>query len=254
MDARRLLAAAALAAALLGVTSACGGGAPAAPPATAAPAADTACTHLLAMDATPSPEGGPDGPPPAEAVREWGATVAPLLQQASAAAPAELAGSLGALAPFVTAAAEQGTSPDFEDPTFTGAITGYETWAHDNCGYQNVDLVGTDFHFDGAPAALDAGPVSLLLTNETTGGEFHVALLARAKDPAMTVEQFVATPFEGLMEVVDLVPGGAAAAPGQTSGMLADLQPGTYFLLCPVGDEGQLPHHLQGMITPLTVT
>ncbi|MHA6784887.1 hypothetical protein ACVGOW_28415 [Pseudonocardia saturnea] len=256
MNPRRPLAAAALAAALLSVSTACGGAAaPAAPagPATPAASADTACTTLLAIDTTPSPDGGPEGPAPVEAVQEWATTLVPLLDGALAAAPPELAPSLSALQPYVRTAATDGTEPDFEDPAFTGAITGYETWAHDNCGYQNVDLVGTDFAFTGAPTTLDAGPVSLLLTNESAGGEFHVALLARAKDPAMTVEQFVATPFEGLMEVVDLVPGGAAAAPGQTSGMLADLEPGTYFLLCPVGDEGQVPHHLQGMITQLTV-
>ncbi len=148
---------------------------------------------------------------------------------------------------------EQGTAPDLEDPAYTGAITGYETWAHDNRGYQNVDLAGTDFSYTGAPTTLDAGPVSILLRNESAAEQFHVAILARAKDPAMTVQEFTATPFEGLLEVVDLVPGGAAAAPGQTGGLLADLEPGTYFLLCPVGDEGELPHHVQGMITEVTV-
>jgi hypothetical protein len=258
MNPRRPLAAAALAAALLSVTTACGGGAAPAPAAPAAPttavaSADAACTNLLAMDTTPSPDGGPGGPAPVEAVQEWGTTLVPLLDGALAAAPPELAPSLTALQPYVRAAATEGTEPDFEDPAFTGALTGYETWAHDNCGYQNVDLVGTDFEFTGAPTTLDAGPVSLLLTNESAAGEFHVALLARAKDPAMTVEQFTATPMEELFGMVDLVPGGAAAAPGQSGGMLADLEPGKYFLLCPVGDEGELPHHLQGMITEITV-
>lgn len=259
MNARRPLAAAALAAALLGVTTACGGApapaAPAAPaePAPAAASAETACTNLLALDNTPTPDEGPDGPPPPEAVMEWGASITPLLEGALAAAPPELAPSLTALQPVVQAAATEGTTPDFEDPAFTGALLGYETWAHDNCGYQNIDLVGTDFEFSGAPATLDAGPVSLLLSNESTDDQFHVALLARAKDPAMTIEQFTATPMEELFGMVDLVPGGAAAAPGQSAGMLADLEPGKYFLLCPVGDEGELPHHLQGMITEITV-
>lgn len=255
MNPRRPLAAAAFAAALLSVTTACGGAAAPAPaaPATPAASAEAACTNLLAIDATPSPDEGPDGPAPAEDVKAWGTSLVPLLDGALAAAPADLAPSLTALQPFVAAAATEGTTPDFEDPAFTTALTDYETWAHDNCGYQNVDLVGTDFEFTGAPTTLDAGPVSLLLANESAGGEFHVALLARAKDPAMTIEQFTSTPMEELFGMVDLVPGGAAAAPGQTGGMLADLEPGKYFLLCPVGDEGQLPHHLQGMITEITV-
>lgn len=142
---------------------------------------------------------------------------------------------------------------DREDPAFAGALTGYETWAHENCGYQNIDLAGTDHAFAGTPGTLDAGPISLLLTNESTEGEFHVALLARANDPAMTVEEFQALSFEQLGSAVELLPGAAAAPPGATGGMLADLEPGTYFVLCPVGDEGEVPHHLQGMINRVTV-
>ncbi|MBW0093886.1 hypothetical protein I4I73_30980 [Pseudonocardia sp. KRD-184] len=60
-------------------------------------------------------------------------------------------------------------------------------------------------------------------------------------------------PMEELFGAVDLVPGAAAAAPGQTGGTLAELEPGTYFLFCPVGGDGEIPHHLQGMITTITV-
>jgi hypothetical protein len=259
MNARLPLAAAGLTAAALLVATACGaapGAAPAAAPdapAAAGPSAETACTHLLALDGLPSPEGGPDGPAPAEAVRAWGEQLVPIVDAAVAAAPADLAPHVTALQPVAQAAATQGAEPDFEDPAFLGAVAGYETWAHENCGYQNVDLAGTDFAFSGAPETLDAGPVSVLLANESTEGEFHVALFARANDPAMTVEQFQALSFEELMSQVELIPGAAAAPPGATGGMLADLEPGTYFLLCPVGEEGEIPHHVQGMINRITV-
>jgi hypothetical protein len=95
--------------------------------------------------------------------------------------------------------------------------------------------------------------VSVLLTNESADGQFHVAHLAKAKDPATTIEQVVNAPMEQLMELVEIVPGFAQAAPGQTGGFLADPEPGKYFLVCPVGEEGQLPHHVQGMITEVTV-
>lgn len=260
MNARLPLAAAGLTAAALFAVTACGGApaatpAPAAPGPTAAagPSVEAACTNLLALDGVPSPEGGPDGPAPAEAVMAWGEQIVPLVDAAVAAAPADLAPSVVALQPVAQAAATEGSEPDYEDPAFLGAVTGYETWAHENCGYQNVDLAGTDFAFSGAPETLEAGPVSLLLTNESTEGEFHVALFARANDPAMTVEEFQALSFEELMTRVELVPGGAAAPPGQVGGMLADLEPGTYFVLCPVGEEGEIPHHVQGMINRLTV-
>ena len=261
MGIRRTLPATLITAGLITALAGCGG-TPAAPGASTAPAAPAtsaatgvaaACGSLLQLDGVPAPEGGPQGPPPAEAVKEFGATVTPVLAAAMAQAPAALTPSLVALEPFYDAAATQGVAPDFENPAFTGAIAGYEKWAHENCGYQQVSLAGTDFHFTGAPATLKAGPVSILLENESATGQFHVAVLAKA-GPDMTLEKFLATPMEELMATVELVPGGAAAAPGQTGGMLVDLEPGRYFLLCPVGDEGQLPHHLQGMVNEVTVT
>ncbi|MHA6796059.1 hypothetical protein ACVGVM_21475 [Pseudonocardia bannensis] len=77
--------------------------------------------------------------------------------------------------------------------------------------------MGEDFRFAGAPATLKAGPAIIQL-------------------------------------IVDLVPGAASAAPGQSGGLLVDLTPGRYFLVCPVGDEGEQPHHLRGMIDEITVT
>lgn len=139
-------------------------------------------------------------------------------------APPDLAPSLTTLEPFVDAAA-QGVPPDFEDPALTGAITGYETWAHENCGYQNVDLVGTDFRFDGAPTTLDAGPVSMLLENRSTDGQFHVALVVRPMGDDVTLEAVAAAPIEQIMSMVELLPGAAAAAPGQTGDLLIDLPP-----------------------------
>ena len=260
MNARVPLVAAGLAAAALLVTTACGA-APAATPAPApaaaaatGPSVEAACTNLLAVDGVPTPESGPESPADPEAVRAFGAEMTPHLDAALAAAPPDLAPSLTALQPFVRAAADEGVEPDFEDPAFAEALIGYETWAHENCGYQNIDLAGTDYAFAGTPETLEVGPISLLLTNESTEGEFHVALLARANDPAMTVEEFQALSFEQLESAVELLPGAAAAPPGATGGVLADLEPGTYFVLCPVGDEGEVPHHLQGMINRVTVT
>ena len=258
MNARVPLAAAGLAAAALLVTTACGA-APAATPAPApaaaatGPSVETACANLLAVDSVPTPESGPESPADPEAVRAFGAEMTPLVDAALAAAPPDLAPSLTALQPFVAAAADEGVEPDLEDPAFTEALVGYETWAHENCGFQNIDLAGTDFAFSGSPETLEAGPISMLLTNESTEGEFHVALIARANDPAMTVEEFQALSFEQLGSAVELLPGAAAAPPGATGGVLAELEPGTYFILCPVGDEGEVPHHLQGMINRVTV-
>jgi uncharacterized cupredoxin-like copper-binding protein len=263
MDTRRPACAALLTAGLLAAIAGCSGGggsnaagpSSAAAPTTAASGTAVVCGNLQKIDSIPTPDSGPDTQPAPEDVKAWATQISPLIDSAAAQAPPELAPSLNALKPYVAAAVSQGTSPSQEDQVLADAIAAYETWGHDNCGFQNVDLVAKDFTFAGAPSTLKAGPTSILMKNESTGGQFHVALMARPKDQTMTTEQFIALPMEQLMQAVDIEPSAAAAAPGQSGGFVAELKPGKYFLVCPVGgDDGQAPHFMQGMINEVTVT
>lgn len=256
---RLLVTIAATAAVGLGL-SACGAGSTpaAAPPASAAPAADptaATCDNLLKLDAVPTPDGDPSAPPDPEAAKAWGNQVMPLITGALATAPADLKTSLSALQPVVEASATQGVQIPFDDPTVTANVASYESWAFQNCGYQQVSVMGADFRFDGMPATLEAGPTAIQMMNHSAADQVHVLLILKAPDPNLTVEQFTAMPMDQLMSQFQPLPGAVVAPPGQQGGLLVDLEPGTYFFICPVGEEyGTAPHFLQGMINKVTVT
>ncbi|SDF66880.1 hypothetical protein [Pseudonocardia oroxyli] len=260
MNRTRLLGTVAATAALGLGLAACGGAAPATPaaPASAAPAADpnaATCDNLLKLDAVPTPDGDPSAPPDPEGNKTWGNAVLPLLTGAVATAPAEVRTPLSALQPVVQASATQGAPIPFDDPAVTENIAKYESWAYQNCGYQQVSVMGADYRFEGMPATLRSGPTAIQMMNHSAANQVHVMLIAKSPDPNLTVEQVVAMPMDQLMTQFQPLPGAVFAPPGQQGGLLVDLAPGTYFFLCPVGEEyGTAPHFLQGMINKVTVT
>ncbi len=245
-----------LAAGALAVLAGCGAGAPstppAAPPSSAANGNAAVCANLLKIDLTPTPDSQGDQDPPPAAVKSFAATIAPYLDAALATAPADLTSSLTQLKTVVAKAQSDGKLPAFEDPAFSGAIGTYEVWANANCGYQSVQITGTDSALQGVPSTLKAGTTSVLLTNKSAANEFQVVIIARPKDQSMSLDTFVASPPDRFEQSVEILPGGAAANPGQTSGTLVDLQPGRYFFLDPSGDTA--PHYTKGAIADVTVS
>ncbi len=216
-----------------------------------------ACKALMSFDAVQSPGGGPGGPPPAEDVKKWGSARLPALEEAITKGGDALGAYLKPLLPVIKAAASDGTTPPESDELLVSAA-GYESWAHKNCGYQNVDVTAVDYAYQGIPATLKAGATSLGLTNKTEKGEFHLALLARAKDATITtVDQLLAVPMPEFGSKLDML-GAAPAAPGGAGGILVDLKPGRYFVLCPIpvgGDEtsGDM-HMMHGMAATFEVS
>jgi len=224
-QARRRTPAAALvaigaAAALAACSGAATPAAPAAPATTATAAAGgqnaTVCANLLKIDLTPTPDSDGNQAPAPDAVKSFASTIGPFVDAAAGAAPAEIATPLNQLKAIVATAKSAGTLPAFEDPSFSGAIGAYEKWANTNCGFQSVQLTGTDTALQGAPATLKAGTASILLTNKSAANEFEVVLLVRPKDQSVTQEALVATPPDQFEQAVDIAPSAAAANPGQT--------------------------------------
>ena len=204
-----------------------------------------ACAALVRLDAVPQPGHGPDAPS-AEENKQFGQAALPLVTEAMGKGDDQLAESLAVLKPIAEAAANQGT-PIPDDETVMAALAGYHGWAHSRCGFQNVDVTAIDYQYQGFPATLKAGPTSIAMKNASTKGEFHVALIVRPKDPAVaTVEQLLAIPLPELESAVDMI-GSAAAPPGANGGVLLDLKPGRYFMVCPVpigGDEQSGDMHM----------
>jgi hypothetical protein len=125
---------------------------------------------------------------------------------------------------------------------------------HDQCGAQQQAVTAVDYAFEGVPDELDAGLTSFAFTNE--GGEEHeMVLFRRADGVEESLDELLALPDDEAMSKVQMA-GVTFASPGDTSYLAADLEPGTYFLVCfiPVGggEEGE-PHFMHGMKAELTV-
>ena len=226
--------------------------------ATVAQDIDAACAALVKIDAVPQPSSDSDTPPPAAVNKQFGQAVQPLLEEALAKGDAELAESLTVLQGPVEAAASNGTPIDTEDEKIGMALAGYEAWAHSSCGFQTVDLMAVDYKYQGAPKTLKAGVTSIAMMNHSEKGEFHLALVVQPRDPKITtVKQLLAIPLPELQSSVDIF-GAAQAPPGATGGVLLDLAPGRYFIVCPVA-VGNKPdsmdlHMFHGMAVTFEVS
>ena len=212
------------------------------------------CQNLLAIDSVPVPDTGPADDPVANAA--FGEAVRPLLVAVFEAAPAVLVDQLNVLMPIISAT-EQGAALPVDDPTVLTAIAAYESWAHTNCGFQRVELMAMDYEFEGAPTNLAAGPTSISLMNHSAKGESHIAAIGKLRQGQQVgPKQLVDMSFEQLSESLEILPNSAAAAPGQTVGVLVDLTPGHYFLLCPSQSEADDPttgHLYRGMLAEFVV-
>ena len=213
------------------------------------------CEDLLAIDAVVVPDTGPAAD--RSTTRAYGQAVLPRLDAALSAGPADLTVHLLDLRPVVEAASRGESLPD-EDPQFAGATAAYEAWAHINCGYQRVELMAMDYEFEGVPDRLASGPTSFSVMNHSERGESHVALIARLRPGQGTdLRRLVDMSLDQVQQVADLVPASALAAPGGTSGLLVDLTPGHYFVLCPLRTQVSDPssaHMFRGMVAEFTVS
>ncbi|MET0964878.1 MAG: hypothetical protein ABWZ02_00690 [Nakamurella sp.] len=212
------------------------------------------CQNLLAIDSVPLPDTGPAADPAANVA--YGKAVGPLLAAAVDAAPAALASQLNLLVPIV-AASEKGAALPVDDPSMLTAIATYESWAQASCGFQQVELMAMDYEFDGAPESLAAGPTSLSLMNHSTKGESHIAAIGRLR-PGQQVgpRELVDMSLDQLGQYLEVLPNSAAASPGQTVGVLVDLTPGHYFLLCTSQSDDADPttgHLYKGMLAEFDV-
>lgn len=195
----------------------------------------------------------------------------PAFEAFIAAAPEDIRGAAEAL----VAAGQEGA----QGPAFSQAYGEVIQYMKDNCGFNEMEVTGADYSFEGVPAELEAG--ELIITFENTGEELHEVLLYRINDDTTeSVQELLAIEDEeALMSKVTQV-GGAFAFPGDTSFGTANLeQPGRYLAVCaiPVGltpevaeqfpDDPEAtvppdaslpelgpPHHTEGMVAEFTVT
>jgi hypothetical protein len=185
-----------------------------------------------------------------------------LLNQLRAAAPSEIADTVDEA---VTTFRELGEAA-FEDPAFQAAIAELDQYVLDSCGYDTVDVSMQDYSFNGIPSTLKKGVVAFNLTND--GAEVHEMAVVRLKGKT-TIDDLLEVPADApekaFRKLVQEVPGGGFAFPGESDVALVNLKkPGRYVALCfiPVGttpdagEEGGTgpPHFHEGMAAEFEVT
>lgn len=115
----------------------------------------------------------------------------------------------------------------------------------------NVEVSGIDYGFTGADEPIEAGAITLKLTN--AGAEPHEANVLQLADSA-TVESVAAwfqtpagpPPFAN-------VGGAQAIIPGASTLATMDLKAGNYALVCFIPNAEGIPHAFLGMVKPFTV-
>ena len=150
-------------------------------------------------------------------------------------------------------------------------------WVTDNCGFQTLDIVATNYAYGGIADGdqIPAGVTVIRLDNQAD--EYHeIILFRRNEGTTESLDELMALPEDQLG--AKLTPaGGGFAAPGTVGGTVADLTPGDYIAVCfipkgttqeamdqmaaggsapeasaPTGSEGP-PHFTLGMHVEFTV-
>jgi uncharacterized cupredoxin-like copper-binding protein len=117
-----------------------------------------------------------------------------------------------------------------------------------------VNLTATEYKFD-APAEIPAGMTTFKLTNN--GKELHHAALIKL-DSGKTLDDMMAgmkAMKPGSPPPSWVIPAGGpnAAAPGNSTSLTVNLEPGNYVLACFIPDAKGVPHIMKGMAKALTV-
>jgi hypothetical protein len=241
----------------------------------AAPAASTGdgsnveayCDAVLDVETAPPPGIDFESATPEEqaaALRAYATdTMQPLVAEALAAAPDEIADEGEVASEAFAEMAETGDFAVMDEPGTVAAFETLHAFDLDNCGWTRQDITATEYAFAGLPDELEAGPVSFELSND--GTELHELQLFRRNDGVTEpVEELLALPEEQVMSKVTPVGSGAFAPPGESDYMVVDLDAGDYIALCfiPTGmtSEDQPPapdappHAAHGMAAELSVS
>ncbi|MDQ3988636.1 MAG: hypothetical protein M3291_05480 [Actinomycetota bacterium] len=193
------------------------------------------------------------------AIQEYAKVFEPLVAEAERTAPDEVKNDVATQARLSRQALSTGDDSVFQSPEFTEADARVDRYMLDNCGYDRIETVASDYQFEGVPESVEGGPVAVTLKNE--GEEIHeIALLRINDDVTLSAEELLALPQEEGMTKVKPAGFGFAEV-GKSDTSFIRLEPGRYAVACfiPVGSKAEQegngpPHFTQGMFAELTVT
>jgi hypothetical protein len=225
---------------------------------------DAYCAATLALETAPAPEiDYPTATPEeiASGMATWAdETLRPLVEEATAVAPAEVQGDVEVM----TAALEQTAAGDpsaFDVPDVVAAEGRLHAYDLETCGWATQDVQASEYSFADLPDEMAAGTTSFEFSNE--GHEVHELIVVKKNDGVTdSAEDLLALPEDEAMGKVTMLGSPAFAEPGETDYKVVDLEPGDYIAVCfiPMGmtsadgppPDGP-PHFTQGMVAEFTV-
>jgi hypothetical protein len=159
------------------------------------------------------------------------------LSGAESTAPPEIAADVQSIAGIIRSAAQNNQDPT-ENPTFEQNLAVIDQYRYNSCGYQQIQVTGTEYEFQGLPRTLPAGKVAIQFTDN--GAELHELQVFRVKGKD-SVKKIVGLSEKEQRKKGEEV-GGTFAAQGQTSYAFVDMtKPGRYGVVChlPVGSTSE---------------
>lgn len=159
-----------------------------------------------------------------------------------------------ALREAIATVADGGDMGVLETPEVVEARATIGAAIHDGCDLQQVSVSAIDWAFTGIPDELPSGRISFAVDYEGKD-EHEMVVFRRNDDSTSTLDEILELPGEEMMSQVTMT-GVTYGSPGTTSYLTADLEPGTYFLLCFLpqhGEEDGMPHFMAGMRHTLVI-
>jgi hypothetical protein len=160
------------------------------------------------------------------------------LSDAQSTAPPEVAANVESAASILRGALQSGREEDFENPELEQAGTAVDAYRYNSCGYEQLDVTGIEYEFQGLRKTVPAGPTAIRFTD--TGAELHELLIFRVKSKD-SVKKIVGLSEKEQRKKVEQI-AGTFAEQGETTYTIADLsKPGRYGVVChlPVGSTSE---------------
>ena len=194
-----------------------------------------ACAGLVPFDQSVLTYPGSDsgGTPSAAQLRGWAATTAPRLQVLAANVPVSLGPDVATVHAMLTTISNG--RPVDPTPAQYAALTSFDQWGHDACGFTRLDVTDTAAGLTGVPPALPAGTVSVSLTNRAAADKVgFILLVGRVRPGAHYTLAAIRANKIDLTRIADIV---VAAQPdgGRPAYATARLTPGDYVITSPIG-------------------
>jgi hypothetical protein len=219
------------------------------------PEITTFCDAGLKVDRAFAAAGASNKPP----TKKQQQAIEQALTQAASVAPSEIASDVQSIAGIIQSSLQNKQDPS-EDPTFQQNLSAIDQYRFNSCGYNQVQVTGIEYEFQGLPKTLPPGKTAIQFTD--AGTELHMLDLFRIKTKD-SLKKLLALPEKDAGKKVEDIGSADVITQGGTAYVFADLKPGRYGAVCffPVGSTSLdalrnskgAPHWKEGMYQEVKV-